>query len=174
MDPDEIREWAEAYDAEYDDALHETERRLTERIGEQRYVTQDQLRDVVRWKLDNQGGRRGGNVDRVNRVPDRFVQRVSEAALLADEPKLQVKTLASIPGIGPATATVVLTFADPASYAVGDRYVMDVFFGDPKQMGATDYPRLLEQFRAENPGGFDLRTVEKAVYQRYRVEEGIA
>lgn len=53
-----------------------------------------------------------------------LVQRISEAAFLVDDPKPRLETLTSIPGIGPATATVVLAFHDPTNYAVGDRYMI--------------------------------------------------
>jgi hypothetical protein len=174
MDTDEIREWAESYDKEYENELHEIEQTLHEAFQEQKYITQNQLRKVVEWKLDGQAGRRSGNIERVNRVPDEFVRRISEAALLVDDPVLQLKTLSSIPGIGGATATVVLTFYDPDNYAVGDRYMVDIFFNEDRQMRITDYPKILEELRSRNPGGFNLRTIEKAYYQRYREQQGIA
>lgn len=173
MDADEIREWAESYDESYDEGLHDIERTLHKALQEQGYITREQLRDVVTWKLDNQARRRSGNIERVNRVPDEYVQRVSEAALVVDDPEIQLKKLSSIPGVGYATATVVLTFYDPERYAVGDRYMFDLFFREDRQMRVTDYPELLSELRERNPGGFALRTVEKAYYQRYREENGI-
>lgn len=174
MDADDVREWARLYEESYDEELHEIEQTLHEALQAQGYITQEQLRDVVTWKLDNQAGRRSGNIERVNQVPDAFVRRVSEAALLVGDPEVQLKTLSSIPGIGYATATVVLTFYDPEQYAVGDRYMIDLFFNEDRQMRVTDYPKLLSELRDRNPGAFDLRTVEKAYYQRYREENGIA
>jgi len=174
MDADEVRKWAKSYDESYDDELHEIEQALHEALQAQGHITQEQLQDVVTWKLDNQAGRRSGNIDRVDQVPDEFIRRVSEAALVVDDPEVQLKTLSSIPGIGYATATVVLTFYDPEQYAVGDRYMVDLFFDEDRQMRVTDYPTLLAELRDRNPGGFDLRTVEKAYYQRYRKEQGIA
>ena len=76
----------------------------------------------MQWKLNAQRGRRDRYIEWIYKVPTAFVQRISEAAFLVDDPKLQLETLTSIPGIGPATATVVLAFHDPTEYAVGDRY----------------------------------------------------
>ncbi|MFC6907033.1 hypothetical protein [Halalkalicoccus tibetensis] len=101
-------------------------------------------------------------------VPAAFVQRISEAAFLVDDPKLQLNTLTSIPGIGPATATVVLAFHEPTNYAVGDQYMIAALLGEDRALRLSDYPRLLTKLRDRNPGGFDLRTVEKAYYQQYR------
>lgn len=159
MDADEIRRWSDRYDEVYDDDLQEIEERLNGALPEQGYITRDQLQEVVRWKLNGMPGRRGGNVDRVGSVPDEFVRRVTEAALLVDDPTIQLKTLKSIPGIGPATGTVVLSFYDPEHYGIGDRYILHEFFGDEGQMGVTDYPDILAELRDRNPGDFDLRTV---------------
>lgn len=174
MDGDEIREWAESYDEGYDDALHEIEQSLHSDLQDQGYITQDQLKEVVTWKLDNQVGRQARNIERVERVSEEFIEWVSKAALSESDPVLQLKTLSSIPGIGVATATVVLTFYDPETYAVGDRYMVHALLNADRQMRVKDYPELLKKLRQENPGDFELRTVEKAFYQRYRVEHDIA
>jgi hypothetical protein len=173
MDADEIRYWSERYDEVYDDDLKRIEKRLNETVRDRRCLTREELEDVIRWKLDGQPGRRDRNVEKANAVPDDFVRLVSEAAFLVDDPKLQLKTLKSIPGVGSATATVVLAFYDPETYAVGDRYVVHELFGEDRQLRVTDYPRLLAAFRDRNPGRFDLRTVEKAYYQRYREERDV-
>ncbi|SDX66291.1 hypothetical protein [Halobellus clavatus] len=173
MNKEDIRKWSERYDEAYDDDLQETEERIHKQLREQGYLTRDQLQEVVQWKLNGMPGRRGGNVERVNTVPDEYVQRVTEAALLIDDPKTQLKTLKSIPGIGPATATVILTFYDPENYGIGDRYILDQFFGEDRTIRVTDYPKILAELRDRNPGDFDLRTVEKAYYQKYRVENDV-
>lgn len=170
MDADEIRRWSDRYDEVYDDDLREIERELNRDLAEQGYITQEQLGEVVRWKLNGQKGRRDLNIEKVNVVPEGFIRRVSEAAFLVDDPVIQLKTLQSIPGIGGATATVVLMFYDPENYAVGDRYIVHEFFGEDRGMRVTDYPKILAELRDRNPGDFDLRTVEKAYYQRYRDE----
>jgi hypothetical protein len=106
-------------------------------------------------------------------TPEAFVQQVTGAALLPDDPKIQLQTLSSIPGIGDATGTVVLAFYDPAVYAVGDRYLVNVLFGEDRGFRRSDYPELLEELQARNPGDFDLRTVEKAYYRRYQEQNNI-
>jgi len=98
---------------------------------------------------------------------------VTEAALLTDDPTVQLKTLKSIPGIGPATGTVVLAFYDPENYGIGDRYILNEFFEEDGTMSVTDYPKILAELRDRNLGDFDLRTIEKAYYQKYRVENDV-
>lgn len=173
MDADDIRKWSQRYEEVYDDDLQAIEKRLHGALTEQQCITRDQLVDVVRWKLNGMPGRRDRNIEQVNTVPDEYVRRVSEAALLVDDPVVQLKTLQSIPGIGAATATVVLRFYDPENYAIGDRYIVHEFFGEDRGMRVTDYPKILEELRDRNPGGFDSRTVETAYYQRYRDEHDV-
>jgi hypothetical protein len=173
MDANEISDWSDQYDEVYNKKLRKIEERIHKTINEEQYLTRDELLEVVRWKLDGMPGRRGGNVDRVESVPNEFVQRVTEAALLIDDPVTQLKTLTSIPGIGPATGTVVLAFYDPEHYGIGDRYILDEFFGESRPIRATDYPAILQQLRTRNPADFDLRTVEKAYYHKYRVENDV-
>jgi hypothetical protein len=173
MNANEISDWSDQYDEVYNEKLRNTEERIHKTINEQQYLTRDELLEIVRWKLDGMPGRRGGNVDRVESVPNEFVQRVTEAALLIDDPVTQLKTLKSIPGIGPATGTVILTFYDPEHYGIGDRYILDEFFGEPRTIRVTDYPKILEELQTRNPGEFNLRTVEKAYYQKYRVENEV-
>ncbi|WP_162994014.1 hypothetical protein [Halalkalicoccus subterraneus] len=168
MDHDEVKQWSEQYDANYDPDLKEIEETLTTALGEQHYITQEQLEKVMQWKLNAQRGRRDRYIEWMSEVPAAFVQRISQAAFLVNDPKLQLETLTSIPGIGPATATVVLAFHDPMNYAIGDRYIVAALFGEDRALRFSDYPRLLTELHDRNPGEFDLRTVEKAYYQQYR------
>lgn len=173
MEAADIREWSNRYDEQYAPELQSIEKTLRKALDQQERLTQDQLEDVIRWKLNGQPGRRDRYIERMRTVPDEYVRRTTEAALLSDDPKIQLETLSSIPGIGSATATVVLMFYDPTNYAVGDRYIMDTLFEKDRGMRANDYPDILDELRDRNPGDFNLRTVEKAYYQQYRAENGI-
>lgn len=173
MNTDEIRTYSERYSDGYPDEHQEIEKEVGGALNEKGYLTQDELASVVEWKLDNQPGRRDRHIEMMRSTPKGFVRRVTEAALLPDDPKIQLQTLASIPGIGDATATVVLAFYDPTTYAVGDRYIIEVLFGEDRGFRRSDYTTLLEELRDRNPDDFDLRTVEKAYYRRYQEENGI-
>jgi hypothetical protein len=82
-----------------------------------------------------------------------FVQRICEAVFSVYDPKLQLETLTSIPGIGPATATGVLAVHDPTNYAIGDRYLVAALLGEDRTLRLSDYPRLLTELRDQNPVG---------------------
>lgn len=173
MDADEIRSYSERYSDGYPDKHQEIEKEVHVALNENGYLTKENLADVVTWKLDNQPGRRDRYIEMMRSTPEEFVQRVTEATLLPDDPKIQLQTVSSIPGIGDATGTVVLAFYDPTTYAVGDRYIIDVLFGEDRGFRRSDYPKLLEELRDRNPGDFDLRTIEKAYYRRYQEQNDI-
>lgn len=123
MDQDDVEKWSTRYDDDYEQRLRDIQDGLHSALHDQGYLIQNEVVDAIRWKLDAQGGWRSGNIEKVRRLPDEFVQKVTAAALLVDDPKVQVETLASIPGIGAATASAILTFYDPEKYAIGDQYL---------------------------------------------------
>lgn len=173
MDKDDIEKWSKRYDDEYEQRLQAIQDDLYSALHDRGYLTQDEVVDAIRWKLDAQGGRRSGNIEKVRKLPEEFVEKVTETALLVEDPKVQASTLDSIPGVGAATASAILTFYDPENYAVGDRYLMDEFLDKDRTMGIADYPKILQALQDRNPGGYDLRTVEKAYWKRYTVENDV-
>lgn len=173
MDKDEIEKWSKRYDDDYEQRLQAIQETLHSALQNRGYLTQDEIVDAIRWKLDAQGGRRSGNIEKVRRLPEEFIEKVTAATLLANDPKVQVSTLDSIPGVGAATASAILTFYDPENYAVGDQYLMDEFLDKDRTMGVSDYPKILQALSDRNPGDYDLRTVEKAYWKRYTVENDV-
>ncbi|KYH24090.1 hypothetical protein HAPAU_41690 [Halalkalicoccus paucihalophilus] len=121
----------------------------------------------MQWKLNAQRGRRDWYIEWLYEVPAVFVQRISQAAFLVDDTKLQLETLTSIPGIRPASATVVLAFHDSMNYAIGDRYMIAALLGDDRALRRSVYLRLLAELRDRNSGEIDLQTVKTACYQQY-------
>lgn len=73
MNNDEIKQWSEQYDANYDPTLKEIKETLTTALGEQHYITQEQLEKVMQWKLNAQRGRRDRYIERMYEVPTAFV-----------------------------------------------------------------------------------------------------
>jgi hypothetical protein len=173
MNAENIRTYSERYDEGFPPEHDEIEKRVHDVLISEGRLTQDDLEDVIQWKLDNQPGRRDRYIEMMRSTPEKFVQLITKAALLAEDPKIQLQTLSSIPGIGDATGTVVLAFYDPTTYAVGDRYIIDALFGEDRGFRRSDYSDLLKELQERNPGEFDLRTVEKAYYRRYQEENGI-
>lgn len=172
LSSDEIEQLAEAFDdyhhEEYPKTHPSVENRLTNLLTNQDYLTTSDVADALEWKLEGQGGRFERYKSKLESVPAEYVELVTEAAFMVDETRQQMKALYAIPGVGYATATVLMTFNNPADYAVGDRYINEVILGlEDTQVTLSNYEDLLDELRKRNPGEFDLRTVEKAYYQNY-------
>lgn len=172
MERGHIRDKLRKYDDIYAGELRRIEDELNAALSEQGYITPDQLRMVFDWKFDGMPGRGDYLKGIVRQLPEAFVVNCSKAAFVVDEPKTQLDTLTSIPGVGDATASVILAFYDPERYCVGDRYIVHALLGEQRGMRATDYPKLLEHIDDINTGEFTRREVEKAVYQEYRDTHG--
>lgn len=168
----EIEQLAEAFDDYHQEKYPEThpsvENQLTNLLTKQNYLTTSDVADSLEWKLEGQGGRFERYKKKLESVPPEYVELVTEAAFMLDERRQQMKTLNAIPGVGYATATVLMSFNNPADYAVGDRYINEVILGlEDAQVTLSNYGYLLDELRKRNPNDFDLRTVEKAYYQDY-------
>jgi endonuclease III len=123
---DEIEQLAEAFDdyhhEEYPETHPSVENPLTNLLTNQDYLSTSDVADAMEWKLESQGGRFERYKSKLKSVPPEYVELVTEAAFMLDETRQQMKTLYAIPGVGYATATVLMAFNNPVDYAVGDRY----------------------------------------------------
>ena len=189
LSPTELDEWRARFDADRTDAGAAIEATLTDSLETTDHLTADQLGEAIEWKLGSQGGRAELNRRRLSRVVDnasgidRVVRNVTRAAFTpapsheledgafseADRGmiKHQLDLLSALPGVGAATATVVLTFNDPTNYAVGDRYLFGALLGEERPVTAGNYPDLLAELRTRTPAGLPLREAEKAYYKWY-------
>lgn len=163
MTPEDIDEGLQIYQDElpFDDR---EEKDLIETISQQDHVKSNQLERIIRWKLKGQGGRGDTNIDRMRDIPEEAVEHITRGAFLVDNPKAQLKILNGIPGVGYATATVILAFHDPESYAVGDQIINGVIFGEEKYVSPSNYVELLAELDKLRPDDYTLRETEKALY----------
>lgn len=141
---------------------------LTEELSDADHVTKEQLVRIIEWKLAGQPGRAQLNVDRASSVPNGVVEDVSRGALdSAESPKLQLKILNALPGVGYATASVLLAFWNPEEYAIGDRVINEAVLGKDEVVTPSNYRSLLEELHEMKPPGCSLRSLEKALYVRH-------
>ena len=173
LSAEQINDRAEQYDEELSYTDTEIESRITSLLRSQNWLEKPEIADCIRWKLLNQGGRAQLNTNRLDQISDEVAKHITKAAFLAEDTKRQVQILSTLPGVGAATATVLLAFHDPENYAVGDRYMNDELLGADEQITATSYPKLLERLREIAPESIPLRTVEKAYFQRYLEENDL-
>lgn len=88
--------------------------------GEPPFVTRDELVRVTRWKMER-GEWRARNLVLVEGNDAAAVERVSREAFAAvPDPRRPIALLASLAGVGPATASAVLAAGAPDSYPFFD------------------------------------------------------
>lgn len=138
---------------------------INSKLDRQNSLNKDDLKRIIEWKMASQGGRASNNKERIEKASEDVIRDVTRAGLAASRPKLQVKILSSLPGIGSATATVILAFNDPGNYAVGDRYINEEFLGEEKAVTPSNYEIFLEELEKVCPEDMSLRLVEKAYYR---------
>ena len=98
------------------------------------YLEPDELQDVVRWKM-KRGEWRARNLALVQGNPEEDVRsRTRRAFELAPDPRKPVAEVAELAGVGPATASAVLSAFRPDLYPFLDELVGAAIaeLGEPK------------------------------------------
>jgi hypothetical protein len=87
------------------------------------HITLDELVRVTEWKM-TRGAWRARNLVLVKgNAPEAVVDTSASALALAPDPKRPITLLASLAGVGPATASAVAAAAFPATYPFFDEIV---------------------------------------------------
>jgi hypothetical protein len=107
----------------------------------------------------------------VNRNSDSEIRSATKAVLGLglESDAYKVNSLCGLHGVGPAMASTVLTFYDPANYGIFDIHVWREFFGrESKNLFTThNYQRLLTEMRKlARKFCLDVRVVEKAYFKK--------
>jgi len=176
-DKNELKKWLSLYDSKQTKWDRDTERTLGARLRETKSLTKNELTTLLNWKFQGLPGRLKQNLARLSNFPrDRVVTIFKEAIAETDEIE-RIRKLDSLPSVGPAMISVILTFYDPTKYGVLDIHVWRELFG-PEPSGLFQGPGCLMTFldqiraiaRVHNVGA---RDVEKAIFQRnYDEPEG--
>ena len=167
---EEIVRWARLYDSKQSPSDLKTENDVGSRLRETRELSKADLLRMVSWKFESLPGRKGLILSRASSVGEQEISETFRRALDAGCEKTRISELLKLPGIGPAMASVILTFYDPKEYAVLDIHVWRELFGREPQ-SLFQGPRCLLKFLQKVRGiagmhGLGARAVEKALFQR--------
>jgi hypothetical protein len=170
MDKDEILKWNAKYDKEYPKWTIK-EKELGDKFRKTKTITKADLVEIVWWKFEWLKGRRDRILKLVEKNSDEEVGTCSQVFNLTPcEDSFRIGVLDNLHGVGPALASVVLTFYDPKNYGVFDIHVWREFFGkEPKNLFGTSsyYIKLLAELRTiGNKYDLNARTVEKAHFTK--------
>lgn len=170
MDKNEILKWNAKYDKEYPKWTAK-EQQLGDKFRETKKLTKFDLQEIVWWKFEWLKGRRDRTLKFVEKNSDEEINACCQVFNLSPrEDSFRIGLLDNLHGIGPALASVVLTFHDPKNYGVFDIHVWREFFGkEPKTLfaGSSHYIKLLSELRRiANKYDLNARTVEKAYFNK--------
>jgi len=166
----EVVRWAHMYDEKQPPYDVQTENDVGSRLGKTRELSKTDLLRIVGWKFESLPGRKGLVLRYVNSAGEQEISETFRRALDADSDKTRILELLKLPGIGPAMASVILTFYDPRKYAVLDIHAWRELFGkEPSSLfqGSKCLLTYLEKVRLiAAMHGLNARAVEKALFQR--------
>lgn len=174
MNKEEILNWSRKYDEEYPWWVEE-EKRVGNKLRQAKTLTKADLAEVVEWKFKELKGRKDRVLRFVRKNEDRAIQQTCGQVFAKSDDSDRIRNLDALHGVGPALASVILTFYDPKQYGVLDIHVWREFFGNEPStlfIGCTCYLNLLAELRKiANKYDLDARTVEKAYFKK-NVDEG--
>jgi endonuclease III len=129
------------------------------------------LERIVEWKFKTFPGRKIRILNLISENTEEEIMCVSSKALRSDSDSdlFKMETLCKLKGVGPALASTILTFHDPAHYGVFDIHVCREFFGKTQIVPPTiaTYLNVLEKLRMmAKQYGLEVRSVEKAFFKR--------
>jgi len=166
----EILRWSRLYDEKQPALDLRMESEVGSRLRNTRRLSKRDLAKMVSWKFGSLPGRRSLVMSRVESIGEREIQEAFRQALDSSSERIRISELLRLPGIGPAMASVILTFYDPKEYAVLDIHVWRELFGKEPQglfQGPKHLLRFLQTVRLiARKHDLDARTVEKALFQR--------
>jgi hypothetical protein len=125
---------------------------------------------MVNWKFQGLPGRLKQNLARLSNFPNDRVVAIFKEAIMAIDEVSRIKKLDTLPSVGPAMISVILTFYEPNRYGVIDIHVWRELFG-PEPSGLFQGSKFLLKFlhhlrSIARTHHMKARDVEKAIFQR--------
>jgi len=162
--------WSRKYDKAYG-FLAQRERELGAKFRKNKVMTKADLVAVVEWLFRVEPDKKTRAIALVSRNSDELVERVSSQVFNLPEGNdlYRMNCLATLEGVNPVIASVVLMFFDPKNYGFFDVRVWKPFLGNAPSnlLTAMNYQTLLLSLRkAASKHNLDVRIIDKAIYKR--------
>jgi len=131
-------------------------------------LSKDNLLRIIEWKFESNALVKKVQLNRAKKLDGNQLENVSNQVFNLDtnHDREKILLLCKFNGIGPAVASVILTFFDPENYCVVDFHVYEEVFGvRPEPLTPEKYVRLLRRFREEaKTHHLRVRDIEKAYF----------
>lgn len=166
----ELAKWLAVYDQKQSKWDRDTEHSLGLRLRKTKSLTKADLTTMVHWKFQRLPGRLKQNLARLANLPDNQVSMTFSEAMNASDEISRIRKLDTLPSVGPAMISVILTFYNPDQYGIIDIHVWRELFG-PEPSGLFQGPQFLVKFLSQIRAiakihNLGARAVEKALFQR--------
>ncbi len=159
-----IKGWAQKYDNDYDCRNRSVEDRLKRTFENQRYLTQDNLYDILNWKSP-----RIRRYARENDPPR--ILRITQDSFATQDERIRIESLlgqrGGLRGIGYPVASTILHFAFPNKYPIMDfRVIRSLCLEQPSPYTFNFWEAYCQKMSAlSRKYGLCIRTVEKALWK---------
>ncbi len=163
---EELLNWARRYDE------RDKDKELERAFGSETYreLSRKKLLRMLQWKFQGLPGRLKLFRPRVENTEEEEITGAFREAVGYADDKARIERLDELPAVGPAMASVILTFYDPSNYGVLDVHAWRELFGSmPKGLfqGSKHLIEFLTEVRAiARQHAMRARDVEKALFQR--------
>lgn len=176
MKKEEIIFWNNTYNSEEDLYNKGLEEELGKKIRKNKFITKEDLKEILRWKFQGQlKGRGEYKIKELEREDESIIQNLTKRALETKQDEERIKLLTRIEQVGPAIASVILTFYDPDNYGVFDIHVWRELYGkEPKDLfnkNKNYYLKVLADLRRiARQYNLPVRIVEKALFKKNKTK----
>ncbi len=167
MEKEEILAWVERHDKKNFWWIQQ-EKEIGDFLRKTKILTRDDLIKIMEWKFASDHRLQSIQVKYAKLVTEQHLNKISSEVfnLGVNQDLRRINLLCLFKGIGPAVASVILTFYDPENYCVGDFHIYQELFGfRPKVLTSDMYLKILNKLRAEaRKHNLRTRDVEKAYF----------
>lgn len=162
--------WSRKYDKAFGWQA-QRERELGAKFRKNKQLSCADLAAVVDWKFREDPEKKARALELVVRNDEAKVQRITSQVLSlpqADD-SYRLNCLATLEGISPVLASVILAFFDPHNYGIFDQSVWKGLLGNapPGLYTPQNYIRLVASLRkTAAKHNLDARVIDKALYKK--------
>jgi hypothetical protein len=119
MDKNQATEWLRRYELE-EDYNNGLEEKLRTQFKKNQSFTKSDLLEIMKWKFETMQGREKRQQNLLKTIKDEDVVHISTAAFRIKDDRLRIAVLMTIPSVGLAIASTVMTFYAPENYGIYD------------------------------------------------------
>ena len=172
MNKEEILMWNKKYNEEEDLYNTNLEEELGKKFRKNKFITKDDLKEILGWKFQGRlRGRGEYKIKELEKEDELIIQSLTKHALKSKKDEERMKLLTRVEQVGPAIASVILTFYDPDNYGIFDIHVWRELYGkEPKDLfnkNKNYYLKVLVDLRKmAKRHSLPVRIIEQALFEK--------